>query len=147
MLASFIHTTKYLNLLSCPSLSRAPSYSYHSLFSISPAHSLHVSLFSQTQSLAVSLDTGHTLPISVDHSAFIISYVSIMLWCLSSYLALFLPTTHTLSPAFHFVSLFLGIYHAPHLFLDMTPTTKIYLSLSHTPFVGVSFPSSPPFQN
>ena len=108
----------------------APSCSYHSLFSSSPARSLHVFPISQTWSLDVSLEKCHTLPIIIHYTVFIISHVSTVLWYHSVPKLSFSPP-HTQSPlVFHFVFLSMGFSHTPYMSLHMTHTTKITLSLS-----------------
>ena len=108
----------------------APSCSYHSLFSSSPARSLLFLLSSQTWSLDVSLEKCHTLPIIIHYTVFIISHVSTVLWYHSVPKLSFSPP-HTQSPlVFHFVFLSMGFSHTPYMSLHMTHTTKITLSLS-----------------
>ena len=112
----------------------------------SPAHPHAHFMFllsSQTWSLDVSLEKCHTLPIIIHYTVFIISHISTVLWYHSVPKLSFSPP-HTQSPlVFHFVFLSMGFSHTPYMFLHMTRTTKITLSLSpvDTTFVAVSFSS------
>ena len=121
----------------------APSGSYHSLFSSSPARSLHVSpILANMVSWRLPWEVW-TLPIIIHYTVFIISHVSTVLWYHSVPKLSFSPP-HTQSPlVFHFVFLSMGFSHTPYMSLHMTHTTKITLSLSpvDTTFVAVSFSS------
>ena len=121
----------------------APSGSYHSLFSSSPARSLHVSpIHANMVSRRLPWEVSHS-PYHYTLHGFIISHVSTVLWYHSVPKLSFSPP-NTQSPlVFHFVFLSMGFSHTPYMSLHMTHTTKITLSLStvDTTFVMVSFSS------
>ena len=107
----------------------APSGSYHSLFSSSPARSLHVSpILTNMVSRRLPWEVSHS-PYHYTLHGFIISHVSTVLWYHSVPKLSFSPP-HTQSPlVFHFVFISMGFSHTPYMSLDMNHTTKITLSL------------------
>jgi len=143
MLKFSIHESKYLNFLSRPSLSHAPSCSYHSLFSSSPARSLHVSpIFANMVSRRLPWEVSHS---PYHYKLHVFHYLSRLYHSLVSLgtQAFFFTATHTLSLVFHFVFLSIGFSHTPYISLDMTHTTKITLSRRHNICCGLLSVSIP----
>ena len=140
---------KYLNLFYVDSfhahLSHAPSCSYHSLFSSSPARSLHVSpILANMVSRCLPWEVSHT-SLSLYITRFSLSRTSLPFSRITRYLSfLFHRQTHSLHSSFTLsFSLWDSLTHPICLYIWLIPLKLLSLSLSHvdTTFVGVSFSS------